>query len=100
MTIEEIAKTFPNVSLTIQASDLIAFGERLVSETLAKAKEEGTKHDDPLLTEEEVRNLFGVSSTTLWRWRKRGYLEGVPVGGRIKYRSSDCQRILKMEKNG
>lgn len=100
MTIEEIAKTFPNVSLTIQASDLIAFGVRLVNETMARAKEECTKDDDPLITEEEVRNQFGVSSTTLWRWRKRGYLEGVPVGERIKYRSSDCRRILKGENNG
>lgn len=100
MTIEEIIANFPNVSLTIQASDLIAFGERLVSETLARAKEEGAKTGDTLITEDEVRNLFGVSSTTLWRWRKRGYLEGVPVGGRIKYRSSDCQRILKEENNG
>ena len=95
MTIEEIAMTFPNVNLTIQASDLIAFGVRLVNETMARAKEDGAKQDDPLISDEEARNLFGVSAATLWRWRKRGYLEGVQVGGRIKYRRSDCERILK-----
>lgn len=96
MTIEDIAKTFPDASFTIRASDLIAFGERLVTETMARAREEDTMNKvEALITDEEAQGLFGVTSTTLWRWRKRGYLEGIPVGGRIKYRRLDCERILK-----
>lgn len=96
MTIEDIAKTFPDASFTIRASDLIAFGERLVTETMARAREEDSMNkEDALITAEEAQELFGVTSTTLWRWRKCGYLEGVLVGGRIKYRRSECLEKMK-----
>lgn len=96
MTIEDIVKAFPDANFTIRASDLITFGERLVMETMARAREdEAVNTKDALITAEEAQELFGVTSTTLWRWRKRGYLEGVSVGGRIKYRRSDCISVIK-----
>ena len=49
---------------------------------------------EELITDAEACSLFGVSKQTLWRWRNRGYLEGIYVGGRIKYRKADCRQIL------
>ena len=94
MRLEELLASCPNVSITLQAADLVELGERLISDAFARAKEE--RNGDPeLLSVEEAKKLFGVSENTLWRWRKRGYLEGVPVGGRIKYLRSDCERIIR-----
>jgi len=98
-TIAEIARDFPQVSITIQAADLLAFGERLVADTMAAARADEAARikaaeAEDLITDAEACRLFGVSKQTLWRWRAKGYIEGVAVGGRIKYRRADCRRIL------
>lgn len=98
-SIAEIARECPQVSITIQASALLEFGRQLVADTMAAARREEADRikeaeADTLITDEDARALFGVNASTLWRWRKRGYIEGIPVGGRIKYRKADCQRIL------
>ncbi len=98
-TIAELAREYPGVSITIQAADLLAFGEKLVADTMAAARRDEAARIKAaeaadLITGEEAETLFGVSTATLWRWRKRGYIEGVSVGGRIKYRKADCRRLL------
>lgn len=102
MSIAELAREYPGVSITIAAADLIAFGEKLVADTMAAARgAEAARikaaEAEDLITAAQAQELFGVSAATLWRWRKRGYLEGVPVGGRIKYHKADCRRILARE---
>ena len=101
-TIAELAREYPGVCITIQAADLLAFGEKLVADSMAAARsaeaariKEAEAED--LITAAEAQELFGVSAPTLWRWRKRGYLEAIPVGGRIKFHKADCKRILAKE---
>ena len=48
-----------------------------------------------LLTAKEVAEYFSVSTKTVTRWRKAGYIEPVAVGGIYKYRRSDCRRLLE-----
>ena len=88
------------MSITIQAAALLAFGEKLIADTMAATRAEEAARikaaeAGEMLTDQEACELLGVTSNTLWRWRKRGYLSGVQVGGRIKYRKSDCLRILE-----
>ena len=47
-----------------------------------------------LLTPEETAELLKVSSVTLWRWDKSGYLTPVYVGGKKRYRNSDISKIM------
>lgn len=102
MDISEIiwANGEKNTLLIIKSCDLLEFGRQLVADTMAAARREEADRikeaeADALITDKDARALFGVTASTLWRWRKRGYIEGIPVGGRIKYRKADCQRILK-----
>lgn len=46
-----------------------------------------------LLTEPEVADVFGVSLRTVRRWGLVGVLERVKVGGVIRYRASDVDRL-------
>lgn len=101
-SIAEIAREFPQVSITIRADDLLEFGRQLVADTMAAARRDEAARikaaeAEDLITDAEACQLFGVTTATLWRWRKRGYIEGISVGGRIKYRKADCRRILAKE---
>ncbi len=52
---------------------------------------------EPLLTQDEVINILKVDSTTLWRWRKRGYLTAIKMGGKIRYREAEIEAFIKRE---
>ena len=95
----EFARQFPGVSITVNAADLRAFGAALVSETMAQYRaqveaEIKAKNDEKLLTAYAAGQLLGVCEKTVYRMRKAGVIEGVPVGGLIKYRRSDCLAII------
>lgn len=96
----ELAQQFPQVSITIPAADLFSFGAAIVSDTIARYKAEleariQAEKEEKLLTAREVAALFNVCTRTVTRWRKTGYLAAVPVGGILKYRRSECCRILE-----
>lgn len=95
----DIAKQFPQMSITVQAADLLAMGASIVSDTMAKYRadveaRERAEKEEKMLTAQEAGKMLGVCDRTLYRWRRAGYIEGVRVGGAIKYRRSDCRAIL------
>ena len=95
----EIAKQYPQVSISVQAADLLALGSSIVADTIAKYRaeveaRERAEREEKMLTAQEAGKMLGVCEKTLYRWRRAGYIEGVRVGGIIKYRRSDCRAIL------
>lgn len=50
---------------------------------------------DRLLTQREVASRFGVSSETVRRWTRAGFLRAVRIGRRaIRYREAEVVRVL------
>lgn len=95
----EIAKQYPQVSITVQAADLLALGSSIVADTMARYRaeieaRERAEKEEKMLTAQEAGDMLGVCEKTLYRWRRAGYIEGVRIGGVIKYRRSDCRAIL------
>lgn len=96
----ELAKNFPGVSVTIPAEELEKFGTTLIEGTMKRYREElaareSEEQKEKLLTAKEVAEKFGVCTKTISRWRKAGIISPVPVGGLLKYRNSDCRRIIE-----
>lgn len=95
----EIAKQYPQACFIIQSGDLLAMGKQIVTDTIAKYRaeveaRERAEREEKMLTAQEAGEMLGVCERTLYRWRRVGYIEGVRVGGAIKYRRSDCRAIL------
>ena len=53
------------------------------------------KRSEGLVSTENAMQLLDVSKTTLWRWKQRGYLVPVRIGGIDRYRLRDIKRILE-----
>lgn len=49
---------------------------------------------DELLTGQEVAELFRVHLSTVLRWAKSGDLAAVKVGGVVRFRRSEIDRVL------
>ncbi len=94
--IKELAQCAPAISITISAADLKVFASQLIAET--KAELEQTISDsksETYLSSEKVLETLEISKTTLWRWKQKGYLVPVRIGGNDRYRLSDIQKIME-----
>ena len=99
MSLLELAKSCPDLSVTVRLSDLLEAGEVLVrkarEEAAAEERERRAKYGDGLVPKEEARRLLGgPDPTTLWRWEKRGYLAPVRIGTRVYYRESAISELI------
>ena len=84
-----------SIRLEVSGEDLLAFSKSLIDrakEELAAQVAEARK--ERYLTKEQVKELCGVCDATLWHWNRKGYLKAVKVGKKVRYRTSDIQRIL------
>ena len=55
------------------------------------------KSKNGLLRAKEVMSVIDVSRTTLVRWEAAGYLVPIRIGGRLRYKIEDVERIIKGE---
>lgn len=99
MDIIKMSKEYPGITVAVAVGDLVSANTRL----LATAKTELFKVvkdevGDVLLTKEVVMAKLAVSDSTLWRWKKSGYLVPVTVGGQTRYRLRDIQAIMDGER--
>ena len=98
VNIIELATQCPDITISIKASDLLAAGRTLKDEILeelrANQEDRPSAASEQLLSREETMEKFRISSATIWRWKKCGYLVPVKVGSMDRYRLSDINNLL------
>lgn len=85
MNIQKMIESGSNALFVVSGGDLKEFALALIAETAAIRVEAEEKY----LTTDEVCDILHVSSNTLWRWGKSGYLVPNKVGRTPMYRQSD-----------
>ena len=98
VNIIELATQCPDITISIKASDLLEAGrifkEEIIDELKANQDERPVPSSDQLLSREETMEKFRISSATIWRWKKCGYLVPIKVGSMDRYRLSDINALL------
>ena len=98
VNIIELATQCPDITISIKASDLLTVGRTLKDEILeelrANQEDSPSAASEQLLSREETMEKFRISSATIWRWKKCGYLVPVKVGSMDRYRLSDINNLL------
>ena len=92
----EVAKQFPEMSITIRLEDLMEANRSLIAEFLQKEADvrEKQSREEIYLSRDQVMQMLGISPTTLWRWKIEGYLVPIELGSRRLYRKSDVDKKL------
>lgn len=86
-----------NIKIEVNGEDLKQFAETLINRGVDIAREE-IKKEERYLTKREVLDTLGVCDTTLWHWRRNGYLIPRKLGRKILYAKSDIDRCLAVSK--
>lgn len=96
MNIIEFATQCPDAIISIKIGDLVEANKQLIEQTRdALSKSIRDKEETRYLTRDMVMEMLNISSPTLWRWAKTGYLVPINFGGQRRYRSTDIDEILE-----
>ena len=83
------------MTFAVTSDDLKEFAGDIAKQTKQEIEREiAESKSEVYYTADQTADKFSVDRTTLWRWAKRGYLVPVKVGGLIRYRKSDVDKIL------
>ena len=91
-----VAKECPSLNITVSAGELIEAIDYCVNKTRKDLEQQITDaNTETYPSVEQVAKILDVDKSTLWRWRKQGYLIPIEIGGKRRYRMSDIKRILE-----
>jgi len=94
----ELASSCPGLMVTVKCSDLIEAFRLVVDETkLQREQVSSDQTTETYLTEEDVKQLLGVSHSTLWRWQKLEYLSPVKIGRKNRYKKSEIEALINQK---
>lgn len=95
MNIETLIKNGANITLAVGVNDLKEFAQTIVAQTRTEIERDlAESRSEVYYTAEQATHILSVDKTTLWRWSKRNYLKPIKVGGLLRYRKSDIDKIL------
>ena len=94
MNITQLMQAGANVQLVVNAADLKELFNEWQDERDAMQQE---PKEDTMLSADEAATLLNVTSVTLWRWGKIGYLKPVKAGRKVFYWKSSISNLLKKE---
>ena len=90
MILEKLLEENPDINITVNAGDLMEFGQSIANQT---ANTVLSKHEEKIYSRNEVIEKFKICSATLWRWDKMGLINGKKIGNRKFYSESEIKRL-------
>ena len=100
-----MAQAGAQFKIEVSMADLMQFGEALINKVLTESQILGVLQQtqnrpssatdgETYLTSAEAAKMCNVCPTTLWAWKKAGYLVPCKIGRSNRYALSDIQRLL------
>lgn len=93
MNINSLLSADANISVVVSVADLKEFALAVANEVMAARQAE--REEEKYLSPDEVAEMMGVCTNTLWRWNTQKYLCPVKVGRKSRYKLSDVKRVME-----
>lgn len=91
----ELAKEMPNLTISVSLADLQAFHKEVIADTKRELEEVViSEKAETYPSPKQVCEILDINMATLYRWKDKGYLVPIEVGGKRRYRMSDIKKIL------
>ncbi|GAB6395252.1 MAG: helix-turn-helix domain-containing protein [Bacteroidales bacterium] len=90
-----LSKECPDITLAVKAGELLEMVDYCVQKAQKELEQQITDaNTETYPSPKQVAKILDVDVSTLWRWRKQGYLVPIEIGGKRRYRMSDIKKIL------
>lgn len=84
-----------NIMLAVSLEDLRQFHSEVIADTRKELEAQIVEDkQERYLSIKQVCEMLSIDPSSLWRWKKKGYLTPAEVGGRRRYKLSDIRKIL------
>lgn len=94
----EIAKEHPGMIVSISVGDLMRANQELIDNTKRDMEKQlDEANHETYLNVAKVTEMLGVDRSTLWRWAQSQYLVPIKIGGKIRYKMSDINKIINSQ---
>ena len=95
MNIQELVQNGSKVTIAVSIEDLKDFASDLIDRT-KRELEQAVISDkaETYPSPQQVAKILGIDLVTLWRWKNRGYLVPVEIGGKRRYIMSKVKALL------
>lgn len=99
MDINELVQNGSKVTIAVSIEDLKDFASDLIDRTKRELEQAViSDKSETYPTPQQVAKILGVDLVTLWRWKNRGYLVPVEIGGKRRYLMSHVKALLAPNK--
>jgi len=88
--IKTLIESGVNFTVAVSIDDLRTFMDEVFQRPTPEKLEK-------YLSPKQVCLMLDIDNSTLWRWRQNGYLLSIKVGGKIRYKLSEIEKILQTE---
>lgn len=96
LSLLQLAKECPGLQVSITLGELVEANRLLIAEAKRELEQKiADSKAETYVSRAQAMQILGKGSTTLWRWKKLGYLVPVTVGAIDRYRMSDIRRIME-----
>lgn len=96
MNLTEILNSGTNVTLAISANDLREWHKEVIADTKRELETAViAEQSEHYIDAKQVTQILNVDVSTLWRWKKKGYLIPAKVGGKRRYRMSEVKSLIE-----
>jgi len=99
MNINELVNSGSHISVNIELDDLRTWHQEVIEDTRLKFEKQIIEDKaESYPSPQQVSGILGVDLVTLWRWKKRGYLVPIEIGGKRRYLMSEVKALMKGER--
>lgn len=96
MNLYDLLQDNSSLNVTINAGQLVEVIDYCVNKTRKDLEQQITDaNTETYPSPDQVAKILDVDKSTLWRWKKQGYLIPIEIGGKRRYRMSDVKKILE-----
>lgn len=89
------------VCLILSENDLRSVVREMYAEERQRTEKAIAENREvPTISRRDAARMLNITTSTLWRWDKEGYLSPVKVGSKVLYRSTDIDRLLNRAEKG
>ena len=86
-----------NIAL-VSIKDLKEFAEEIIQQTKKEMEDLiNFQQSEKYISRKRACEILDINECTIWRWKKKKYLQSIRVGGEDRYAMSEINKVLNIK---